>query len=431
LRNTKRENVRLTKSAITKMQAAVVVVIILIVAIVGVYYATLPGPAPSPTPTPTPAPTPTPGPTPTPAPTPTPTKEPIKIGIEGSMTGVEAWIGFDGYNGAMLAVEEINMVGGINGRPIQLINYDDGGSPEGAVTVSRKLIFEDGVVAGILNQGSELALASGKIFDGENIPALVPWAGHEDIVKGGWCFRVGLTARAPGKAMGYYAYTVLGAKKLACVVTVDPYEESYAEAMKEVFTKLGGQVVYDKLVEFGEKEYTAMLTEIKASGADVILGPHDFSMSIPFTSQARGLEVMTPIMFGSSSCVPEYLDGVKDVGELGGGVFVLSYMVFEDPLTSQYAEKYEARYGKAAGPTASYTSYDCIKMLAQIIEQAGDDPAKIREGIMALKDFKGVGGTIAKYEQGECLKPIPIYSIKENKFVLAQLVTELEYISPF
>jgi len=405
----------LSKRGISKAAMAIVAIIIIVVVAVGVYYATLPPPAP---------------PTPTPTPTPTPAG-PIKIGLIGPLTGVEAWIGYDGLNGAMLAVEEINAAGGINGRMIEFVYYDDGGSPEGAVSMARKLIYDDKVVAGILNHGSELAIPASKVFDEAKVPALVPWAGHADIVKGGYCFRVGLTARAPGKAMAYYAYEVLGARKFACIVTVDPYEESYAGAMKETFTKLGGEVVYDKLVEFGEKEYTAMLTEVKALEPDVLMGPHDFSMSIPFTSQARGLGIMCPIMFGSSSCVPEYLDGVKEVGEVGGGVYVLSYMIFEDPLTKAYGETYEKRYGKPAGPTASYTTYDSVKILAKIIGEVGDDPAKIWEGVKALKNYKGVGGTIVEYDKGECLKSIPIYVIKGGKFALAEEVTEPEYISPF
>ncbi len=359
------------------------------------------------------------------------TSGPIKIGMVATLTGTEAWIGFDGLNGAELAVEQINQAGGINGRTIQLIYYDDGGTPEGAVTLSRKLIQDDHVVAGILNHGSDLAIAAAGIFNELKEPALVPWAGHPDIVKGGYIFRVGLSATAPGKAMAYYAYSVLGARKFASIVTVDPYEEAYANAMKAEFTTLGGTVVYDKLVEWGEAEYTSMLTAVKATGADVIMGPHDFSMSIPFVSQARGLGITAPMMFGSSSNTPEFLAGVKDVATTGGGLYVLSYLVFDDPSTAAYATTYEARYGKAPGPTSSYTTYDCIKILAKVIGDVGTDPAKITDGIKALTNYTGVGGTINSYTQGEAIKPIPIYTIQNDTFHLAMLITDPQYTSPF
>jgi len=395
----------LSKRGISTTVIAIVAIVILVIAAVGVYYLFFQPPT-----------------------TPSGT---IKIGLIGPLTGEEAWIGYDGLDGAMLAVEEINAAGGVNGRELEIVYYDDGGSPEQAVSMARKLIDEDHVVAGILDHGSDLAMAASGVFEEAKVPALVPWAGHPDIVKGNYTFRVGLSATAPGNAMSYYAYSTLGKRKLAVVCTVDAYEESYAGAMKAGFVKLGGEVVYDKLVEWGEKEYTSMLTELKATGADVILGPHDFSMSIPFTNQARGLGITAPIFYGSSSSVQEYIDGVGQAGESGGGIYVLFYMQLDDPVTAAYTARYQARYGKAAGPTASYTSYDCVKIIAQVVGQVGDDHAALTTGIKGLTNFVGVGGTITKFDRGEDVKPVPIYTIQSGAFTLAKLVTEPQYISPF
>ena len=75
------------------------------------------------------------------------TAEPIKVGEYGSMTGSEATFGQTSHRGVMLAVEEVNAKGGVRGRPIEVIIYDDRGLSQEAGTAVSRLINDDHVVA--------------------------------------------------------------------------------------------------------------------------------------------------------------------------------------------------------------------------------------------------------------------------------------------
>ncbi|MBW1797231.1 MAG: ABC transporter substrate-binding protein, partial [Deltaproteobacteria bacterium] len=86
-------------------------------------------------------------------------KKPVKVGFVGGLTGRLSYLGTAGRNGVILAVEEINEAGGINGRPVELITRDDGHDPKVAVKVDRELIGE-GVVAIIGHMTSSMSMAA-------------------------------------------------------------------------------------------------------------------------------------------------------------------------------------------------------------------------------------------------------------------------------
>lgn len=85
----------------------------------------------------------------------------ILIGHHGPLTGAASWVGLGGRDGAMLALDEINAAGGINGRKIRMVSYDDAGKPSEAEAVAKKMIESDKVFA-ILGGGiSNVAIVVG------------------------------------------------------------------------------------------------------------------------------------------------------------------------------------------------------------------------------------------------------------------------------
>lgn len=393
-----------SRSAVTKLQVVIISAVVIIAAIAGgaYYVLTLPKSALT-----------------------------IKIGIISSLTGAEAWIGIAGLNGAKMAVDEINAAGGVKGTPVELISYDDAADAGQAVTLASRLITDDKVAGGILNDGSELALPASRTFTNGKVAALVPWAGDPDIVKGGYVFRLEQSAVATAKGMAYYVNQTVGPKKIAAVVPADPYEESLWTAFNDTYVKLGGQVIYTKSVEFGEKEYTSIVTEIKALNPDVVYGPNDITMEIALTVQARGVGIMAPLVFAGQCYDPNYLNGTKGAAELGGGIITQSYVNPTDSLVLDFDSKYEARYGEPPVNFASYQTYDGVKIIAQAAANVGNDQSKVAAYISNLKDFTGPSGTISQFVQGECLKSLPIIIIKNNAFVVAAIITDPTYTSPF
>ena len=115
----------------------------------------------------------------------------IKIGHYGSMTGSEATFGVSTDNGIKLAVKERNAAGGVNGKQIQLITYDDQGKGQEAVTAVTRLIQQDGVVAVLGEVASSRSIAAGPVCQREGVPMISPSSTNPQVTEiGDMIFRV-------------------------------------------------------------------------------------------------------------------------------------------------------------------------------------------------------------------------------------------------
>src|SRR6185312_10578055 len=102
------------------------------------------------------------------------TNGPIKIGQYASMTGSEATFGVSTDNGVKLAVKQRNAAGGVKGRQIQLITYDDQGKSQEAVTAVTRLIQQDNVVAVLGEVASSRSIAGGQVAQRLGVPMISP-----------------------------------------------------------------------------------------------------------------------------------------------------------------------------------------------------------------------------------------------------------------
>ena len=108
-------------------------------------------------------------------------KGPIKIGFFAPVTGPAAADGQSVLNAAKLAVEQKNKAGGINGRQVELVYYDDQFDTKQAVSIAQKLTTKDGVVAVVSGSYSGPTRAVAKIYQDAKIPMISAYANHPDI----------------------------------------------------------------------------------------------------------------------------------------------------------------------------------------------------------------------------------------------------------
>ena len=147
----------------------------------------------------------------------------IKIGLMAPLTGFAAADGASVLDSVKLAVERVNNEGGVLGKKIELITYDDRADGKEAVTVARKLIQQDQVAAVVAGSYSTPSRASAPIFQDAEIPLVAAYAVHPDITGAGdFCFRNGFLGTVEGKSAGYVAVQMLKAKKIALLTSVRP-----------------------------------------------------------------------------------------------------------------------------------------------------------------------------------------------------------------
>ena len=394
---------------------AIAIVVIAIIA-VGAYYVTLPAPTATPTATATA----------TATPTAVPETE-IKIGVIVSLTGSESFPGVKSLEGIKMAVEEINAKGGINGKLINLIYYDDAGDPTQTVALCRRLITSDKVPVGILAVGSETAMAGVPIFQDARIPVLVPWAGHPDVTKNNYAFRIGPTAYLEGLAMADFAVNKLDppVKKAAVIHSGDdPWELTICtDAVPKYLAKFGNgaSVVYDKTIEPTEVEFTPMLTEMKNLGVDTIFVAFDIPQAGPLMKQSAAIGYTSLRMVESDSFDTEEVIAASGQMDRHYGVVLVDKW---DPTIATWIDAYTKKWGSGPLGFASGFCYDAVGVLAQVIGQVGTDSQAIYNGLEGVKNYKGAGGMIGAWEtpQHEVARTIAFGVLHNNEINLANRV---------
>lgn len=190
----------------------------------------------------------------------------IKIGGLAPQSGDVSVYGIATNNGAVLAVEAANAAGGINGKKIQYISYDEKGDATEAVNAYNKLVQNDKVVAlvGDVTSTPTLAVAQAAVKD--NLPMITATATAADVTTTGEnVFRACVTDPFQGELMASYSQKKLGAKTAAILYNMaDDYSLGVAEAYKKAATDAGITIVAEEKYQTKDVDFKSQLTSIKA-----------------------------------------------------------------------------------------------------------------------------------------------------------------------
>ncbi|MGO9412937.1 MAG: ABC transporter substrate-binding protein [Spirochaetia bacterium] len=193
---------------------------------------------------------------------------PIKIGFFAPESGFAAADGQSAYDSAKLAVVDINKAGGINGRQIQLINYDDASDAKQAVSIATRLVTQDKVDAVVSGSYSDQTLAAAPIFQRNGIPMLAAYAVNPGIpATGRFIFQQDFNGVVEGKAAAVALVKDLGVTKIAIVAIKNDFGTALVQGFTAEAAALGATVVATDFNQFGEKDFTPILMRDQAKGA--------------------------------------------------------------------------------------------------------------------------------------------------------------------
>ena len=183
----------------------------------------------------------------------------------------------------------------------------------------------------------------------------------------------------------------------------------------------------NSIVEFanyqtGDKDFSAILTNIKAKNPDAIFAPGNFTESALLVKQARQLGIEAPFMGGDTWETQEFIDvGGKDVEGVA-----LSTAFDREKATTPEAKKFLDEYVKEyKGEPSALTAmaYDAYLIAIDGIKRAGStDTVKIRDAIAATKDLECVTGMTTLDKNGDPIKGAVIKTVKDGKFTFLDFV---------
>jgi branched-chain amino acid transport system substrate-binding protein len=335
----------------------------------------------------------------------------IVVGEYGSMTGQTATFGIETHNGIQMAVEEVNKAGGIKGRKIRLVSLDDQGKSDEAVTAVTRLIDLERAVAILGEVASSRSKVGARVCQRKGVPMITPSSTNLDVTKvGDNIFRVCFIDPFQGLVMAKFARQNLNLTKVAILRDVrNDYSVGLADAFKEGFERLGGQIVEDVSYNEGDSDFSAQLTSIKPKGPQAIFVPGYYTEVGNIAVQSRRLGLNVPLLGGDGWDSPQLL-------EIGGAALNGSYFSNHysperaSPTAERFIEAYKAQHRDLPSGLAAL-GYDAARILFAAMERAGTESGPLRAAIAATRDFEGVTGRITIDAERNAIKPAVVLKI--------------------
>ena len=342
----------------------------------------------------------------------------IKIGIAGPMTGGDAKQGQEFEKAGRIALEEKG--GKIGGRAIEFLVEDDKADPKEAVAVANKLV-NAGVKAVIGHFNSSCSIPASDIYNEAGIIQISPTSSNPKLTERGYkmLYRVITRDDQQGVFVANYLKTVAKAKRVAIIHDKTTYGQGLAEETRNPLEKLGLKTVFFEAITRGEKDFTPVVTKLKATNPDYTYFTGYYPEGGMLVRQFRDLGVPGVFMAGDANQDPVF---IETAGKAAEGVLMTTAPLPEQvPAAASFLKKFVAKYGPGPGPFVHY-DYDAFSLLFAAMERAGkeaDNPKAVNAELKKVKGFKGASGTITFNEKGDVLgreKQFIVLVIKDGKF---------------
>ncbi|MEP7282434.1 MAG: ABC transporter substrate-binding protein [Rubrivivax sp.] len=328
-------------------------------------------------------------------------QEPIRIGTFLSVTGPAAFLGDPELKTLELYVDRINAEGGLLGRKLQLISYDDVGDAEKARTFVKRLLEQDKVDVVVGGSTTGATMAAVPLMEQAGVP-FVSLAGALVIVDPvkKWVFKTPHTDLMACEKI-FVDMKARNLTKVALISGSGGFDKSMRGQCLKAAPKYGIEFVSDETYGATDTDMTAQLTKIKGSGAQAVLNAGFGQGPAIVTRNFRQVGLTMPLYQSHGVASKEY---IKLSGPAADGVrlpaaalLVADQLPAGDPqkpvvvgYTKAFSDKYNAEVSTFGGH-----AYDGLMLVVGAIKAAGStDKAKVRDALEATKGYVGTGGVV-------------------------------------
>ena len=350
----------------------------------------------------------------------------IKIALIANTTGDYAQYGIPVRNGAMLYIDQLNANGGINGKKIEVLEYDDKGDGIEAVNAFN-LAMDKGITAVI---GSVLTGATVTLADAtypENMPQITAsaTAAGVTVMEDGSVrtnvFRSCFIDPFQAEKMADYAVNKLGAKTAAIL-----YESGsdYSEGLLDAFTakadELGLEIVATEAFASGDKDYNAQMTKIAGTNPDVVYMPIYYGEAGLAITQGRQAGLTATVLGGDGF---GGISGYATAEDLEGTVYCSGYAPGTESV-AQFETDYEATYGEPVPNMFAPLAFDAAMLMCEALKaaedaglEAGTDEYKqaVIDAMAGVDNLQGITGSYTFNETNDPVKSIAILKLQNGE----------------
>jgi len=331
-------------------------------------------------------------------PRPVPTPVALQIGVGGPMTGPDAVFGQQLRNGVDQALEDMNAKGGILGKKLKLAIGDDAADPKQGVSVANRFV-SDGIKFVIGHFNSSVTMPATDIYDENGILDITPASTNPMITDRGLETIFRTCGRDDQQAIVAAKYlATLPNQKIAFLHDKTTYGKGLADETRKDLLALGISDVLYEGVNKGEKDYSAVVSKLKAAGVTIVYWGGYHTEAGLLVRQMRDQSVTATLMAGDGIASDEY-------AAIGGPGVEGTLMTFPpDPRNRPEAAEVVARYKAKNINPETYTlyTYAAVEIIKQAAETVGTlDPVEVARMIHSGMLFKTVIGDISYDKKGD------------------------------
>jgi branched-chain amino acid transport system substrate-binding protein len=324
----------------------------------------------------------------------------VEIGVIVAQTGKAYDYGQAAIQGAQLAVDEINRLGGVINHRMQLVIFDN----QSAALYARQAAFKavEHPVAGVVGSiWSTHSLAVAQVLQEHHIPMISPGSTAPEVTRtGSFIFRTCYTDDFQGKLMADFAYRSIGYRRAAVLTNIsETYSKILARYFAANFVSDGGKVVLEEGYKGSAIDFKDILLPIKALHPEVIFIPGYSQDSGLIIKQARKLGLDTVFMGGDAweTAVAEYAGSALE----GSYFSTFWHPSVPYPRSHKFIALFRSAYGDGEISAYAPMAYDAVLLFADAIRRAkSTNPETIRHALSQTRGFQGATGTYTFDDHG-------------------------------
>lgn len=340
-----------------------------------------------------------------------PTGDPVNIGLLTSFTGPFTPWGLQVQAGMQLAVDEINADGGVDGRPLAIVEADDQNNPDEGVTALERMVEQDNVVAagGVIS--SDVGLATSRTAEELQVPLFMVKAGAAPILTpdSQYTFRTCLPS-APMTAGPLAQYIEdQGLERVGAVIADYAWGQSVRSALEDEVGGLDDVELQIEVAPVGEQDFTTYLRRLQEFDPDIITATGHPPGTGPIMLQATDLGLDVPVA-GPYAVLPTVMEGAGDVAP--DRYVDYDCANFEDEGYLELARRFAESSDLGFMDDDAVAGYGIVTMVAEAVAEVGDDPTAVAQYLHDNEfELPGYAFTMSWTEYGEMAEATPPLSI--------------------
>ncbi len=342
---------------------------------------------------------------------------PIKIAVALPFTGDNAEYGNSFYTAAEIKVEEWNANGGVLGRPIELVKFDDKNSAEEATSIAQKIVSDKDIIGVLGHFASGVSMAAAPTYEENQVIEISNCASHPDYSgMGDYIFRNNTVISEEFKVIVDILANDLKVKNVG-VVAIKTDWGTTAGGIADELIKANPAltlVAHEDVMETSD-DYSPAIAKLEQAGAEAVVLVGMYGLYGPIAKQYKAVNPEIKLVGVSNAYTQQII-------ELGGDAVegllapVSFYAASEDPVVQSFVTEYAKRFGSEPSSLAAQ-AYDSIGILLTAIGNAGTlDRPTVRDAVNNI-DYPGITGETTFDEIGDAAKSYTKVVIQDGKFI--------------